>query len=88
MPVKAPGKRALKAQAEARRAELSARLADLLRALGLGASAMAEIVAAARSDEAGARALLARHAGRTSGDERRIGEALAVAKDLAALTGG
>ncbi|MFN8010540.1 MAG: hypothetical protein U0P81_03965 [Holophagaceae bacterium] len=83
-----PGKRALKAQREARRAELSARLADLLRALGLGASALADLVAAAEADEAGARALLARHAGRTAGDERRIGEALAVARDLAALQEG
>ncbi len=86
MAAKPPGKRALKAQREAKRAELSVRLADLLRALGLGASSAPEVVAALRSGEGAARDLLARHAGRTAGDERRIGEALAVAKDLAALS--
>jgi hypothetical protein len=84
-----PGKRALKAQREAKRAELSSRLADLLRALGLGASFLPEVLGVLRSgDRDSARALLGRHAGRTEGDERRIGEALAMAEDLAALDEG
>lgn len=87
MAARGPGKRALKAEREARRAQLSTRLADLLRALGLGASASAELLALAREDRTeGVRAALARHSGASEGDMRRRREAEALLADLAALT--
>lgn len=80
------GKRVQKAQTEARRAELSARLADLLRALGLGASASGELLALARGGRReDLRAALARHSGASEGDVRRRGEAEALVGELAAL---
>ncbi|HTL98475.1 MAG TPA: hypothetical protein VL181_06690 [Holophagaceae bacterium] len=84
--VKRPGKRELRARVEAERAELRRRLQDLLRALALGPGIAADLEAfAAEGREAEALALLARHAGGTEGDTRRIAEAWTTAKAIAAL---
>lgn len=81
-----PGRRALRAQQEARRTELSARLADLLRALGLGASSAPELLGLARAgDLEGLRSALGRYSGRTEAEARRRREAETLALDLAAL---
>ncbi len=86
MAAKQPGKRALKAQREARRAELSARLADLLRALGHGASAAAGMLELGRAgDAAGLREALAKYSGRTEAELRRQREAEALVLELAGL---
>ena len=83
---KRPGKRELRARVEAERAELSRRLQDLLRALALGPGTAADLeTLAAEGREAEAMALLARHAGGTEGDTRRIAEAWDTAKALAGL---
>jgi hypothetical protein len=81
-----PGKRELRARVEAERAELRRRLEDLLRALALGPGTAAELEAfAAEGREPEAQALLARHAGGTAGDARRISEAWDAAKAIAGL---
>jgi len=80
------GKRALRAQVEVQRKQLEDRLADLLRALGLGAKAMQGLLdLVAAGDEAGASALLRQFAGKIEGDQRRMAEALRVAKEIVAL---
>ena len=83
---KKPGKRELRARVESERAELRRRLEDLLRALALGpGTAVALEALAAGGQEAEAMVLLARHAGGTEGDRRRIAEAWYTAKALAGL---
>jgi hypothetical protein len=83
---KKPGKRELRARVEAERAELRRRLQDLLRALALGPGIAADLEAlAAEGKETEARALLARHAGGTAGDARRMAEAWDTAKAIAGL---
>jgi len=88
MAVKKPGKRALRAERETRRAELSARLADLLRALGLGASAAPGLVALGeRGELVGIREHLEKFSGNTEGDHRRREAAEQLVMALAALSG-
>jgi hypothetical protein len=83
---KKPGKRELRARVEAERAELRRRLEDLLRALALGPKSADEVQAfAAEGREADALALLAKHAGGTAGDARRIAEAWDTAKAITGL---
>lgn len=83
---KKPGKRALRAQVEAQRAQLENRLVDLLRALGLGAKSMPGLLArVTEGDEAGAVQLLGQFAGKIEGDQRRMAEALGVAKEIVGL---
>ena len=83
---KRPGKRELRARVAAERAELRKRLEDLLRALALGPKAADELEAfAAEGREADAMTLLAKHAGGTEGDARRISEAWSMAKAIAGL---
>lgn len=80
------GKRALRAQVAVQRKQLEDRLADLLRALGLGAKALQGLVdLVAAGDEAGASTLLRQFAGKIEGDQRRMAEALQVAKEIVAL---
>ena len=87
MAEKKPGKRALRAQAAARRAELEPRLVDLLRALGLGASRAPELLALAKSGELEAlRKQLGEYAANTEGDHRRRREAEGLLLELTALT--
>ena len=84
--VKKPGKRELRARVETERAELRRRLQDLLRALALGPGIAADLeVLAIEGNEAEAHALLARHAGGTAGDARRMAEAWDTAKAIAGL---
>jgi len=84
--VKKPGKRELRARVEAERAELRRRLQDLLRALALGPGIAAELEAfATEGNEGEAQVLLARHAGGTAGDARRMAEAWDTAKAIAGL---
>lgn len=83
---KRPGKRELRARVEAERAELRRRLQDLLRALALGPGIAADLeTLAVEGNEAEAQALLARHAGGTAGDARRMAEAWSTAKAIAGL---
>lgn len=83
---KKPGKRELRARVEAERGELRRRLQDLLRALALGPGIAADLeTLAIEGHEAEAQALLARHAGGTAGDARRMAEAWNTAKAIAAL---
>ena len=86
MKTKKPGKRELRARVEAERGSLRARLHDLLRALALGPGIATDLEAlAVEGREAEALALLARHAGGTEGDARRMSEAWSTAKVIAAL---
>ena len=83
---KKPGKRELRARVEAERGELRRRLQDLLRALALGPGIAVDLeTLATEGREADAQALLARHAGGTEGDARRIAEAWDTAKAIAGL---
>ena len=83
---KKPGKRELRARVEAERGELRRRLEDLLRALALGPGIAVDLeTLATEGREADALALLARHAGGTTGDARRIAEAWDTAKAIAGL---
>lgn len=83
---KRPGKRELRARVEAERAELRRRLQDLLRALALGPGTAVDLeTLAAEGREADAMTLLAKHAGGTEGDTRRIAEAWSTAKAIAGL---
>ncbi|HET8901396.1 MAG TPA: hypothetical protein VFM84_05585 [Holophagaceae bacterium] len=83
---KRPGKRELRARVEAERGELRRRLQDLLRALALGPGIATELEAfATEGNEVEAQALLARHAGGTAGDARRMAEAWDTAKAIAGL---
>jgi hypothetical protein len=86
--LKKPGKRALRAEREARRAELAGRLADQLRALGLGASAAPGLIAHGERGEHGEiRQALAAFSGNTEGDQRRRETAERLILELAALGG-
>jgi hypothetical protein len=83
---KKPGKRERRARMETERAELRRRLEDLLRALALPPGMAAELESlAAGGREAEAQAILARHAGGTAGDARRMAEAWEAAKAIAGL---